>query len=202
MHLPFHLSLVLFMQSFTQYLIWAKVVVQFNRAFDIANPLDPDDGVTIDNTTTTAEIVQSLNKSIQLFFADWPPKISSAQETINESLKRVGQIPDDFWWTAAQLPSDDVLYDTENLPDGVAQIAISLVNEILVMLSTMSNALFGSFGIDVSQDVLQKEKFNSTEIKAGDFQLSVEYKTWERYELEVRSPTLLLHMLRANRSSL
>lgn len=174
------------MQSFTQYLIWAKVVVQFNRAFNIANPLDRDEGIEIDNTTTTIDVVQSLNSSIQLFFADWPPKIASAGETIDASLKRVGEIPDDFWWAAAQLPSDTVIDNPAKLPADLADSAIDLIYEIFVMLSTMSNALFGSFGIDVSQDVLKKQKLNGTEIKSGDFQIAVESKTWERYSLEVR----------------
>lgn len=182
------------MQSFTQYLIWAKVVVQFNRAFNIANPLDRDEGIEIDNTTTTIDIVQSLNSSIQLFFADWPPKIPSAGETINASLKRVGEIPDDFWWTAAQLPSDAVIDDPDKLPAGLAESAVDLVWEIYIMLSTMSNALFGSFGIDVSQDVLKKQKLNATEIKNGDFQLLVESKTWDRYSLEVRKFYTLHHL--------
>lgn len=173
------------MQSFTQYLIWAKVVVQFNRAFNIANPLDPVDGIPIAKNTKTAEIVQSLNSSIVLFFQDWPPKIQSAQETINDSLKRIGEIPDDFWWAAAQIPSDTVIDDPSKLPDSLIDSASSLVGEIYILLSTMSNALFGAFGIDVSQDLMQKGKVNVTDIKNGAFQLQVQDKTWQRYGLEV-----------------
>ncbi|KAG6014584.1 hypothetical protein E4U54_005072 [Claviceps lovelessii] len=86
LHLPFHLALVLFMQGFTQYLIWSKIISQFRRIVLIADPSDDAQSVI---SATSANVRDSLNASVQNFFKDYPPHIPSTQGTVNKALNNL-----------------------------------------------------------------------------------------------------------------
>lgn len=70
-HLPFHLSLVLFMQGFTQYLIWSKIVDVLNRIMMGVN----QGGVFDLHANTTSKMMQDqLNQTAKAFFGLYPLK--------------------------------------------------------------------------------------------------------------------------------
>lgn len=53
------------------------------------------------------------------------------------------------------------------------------------IMSSMANALFANFGINLESDVTTKDPTASSDIKGGGFQGQIQDKTWERYRLVV-----------------
>ncbi|OAQ57472.1 hypothetical protein VFPPC_17170 [Pochonia chlamydosporia 170] len=173
LHLPFHLSVVLFMQGFTQFLLWSKIVSQINRIGIIADPAD-------DARALTSEAVQnSLNSSVQSFFSDYPPKILSSLDTVNEALKNITQIPDSIWPAVANQTVDS---DADLSPD-MRRAFETLGNTVVTIYFTMANALYGAFGINLDDDISKKDPAAAKNIKDGGYQVLVQDKTWRRYRL-------------------
>ncbi|KHO00379.1 uncharacterized protein MAM_01157 [Metarhizium album ARSEF 1941] len=174
LHLPFHLALVLFMQAFTQYLLWSKIINQEKRLVDIA---DPNDDARM---LTSAGVRDSLNASVRAFFQDYPPKISSTFETVNYALNNITTISDSFW---PLVENGSVPANWSLAPPGHAQDLATLGSTFLALLYSMSNALFGAFGIDSENDVSKKNPEAADEVKDGGYQMLVQDKTMNRYRL-------------------
>ncbi|KAJ6436141.1 low temperature requirement A [Purpureocillium lavendulum] len=177
LHLPFHLALVLFMQAFTQYLIWSKIVTQYNRVLDISSLShdDPDANVT----STGAAIRDGLNASIQLFFTDYPPKIAGTLDTVNNALNNITKIPESVWGQILNSSGFN-LDPPSNLPD-VQEWTSMLTSAIRILFLSMANALFAAFGINLDSDIADKEP--NKDVKGGGYQKLVHDKTWGRYRL-------------------
>lgn len=185
-HLPFHLALVLFMQSFTQYLIWTKIVTQLYRAFDISNPLEDDEGLVLNSTTTTSRVVSAVRDSVVHFFKDYPPKIDSSMETINDTLKNISTtIPDAFWRQLSNI-NDDNDYDRALEQDSFARYVQVVIVQIKIIYPTLANALFAAFGIDIASEE-GNPQVKKGDVKSGYFQFQIQDKTYDRYALEFAS---------------
>ncbi|KYK59229.1 Low temperature requirement A [Drechmeria coniospora] len=177
LHLPFHLSLVLFMQGFTQYLLWSKIMVQFSRLNALGDPRDAA-GNIVDPSSSIA-VRDFLNQSVLSFFADYPPKIANTMDTVNEALQNVTKIPDAFW---PKLNGVDQL-DLTNLPVGFESAFNDFVAIVSVLVSAMANALFGAFGIEVHGEIANKNTDPAKDLKGSGLQFEVTDKTQSRYRL-------------------
>lgn len=172
LHLPFHLSLVLFMKSFTQFLIWSKISSQVDYAGDILIR-----GFRNHANMTSLGIATALNESVQVFLQTYPPKISSTPETVNSAIRNLSSLPQSFWenFTSRSDNPDETNPDDVQFMDAVAKL-----------VSSMYNALHAAFGIDLSPDVAKQYPKSVTEIKDGAYQWMVLGKTESRFGLVVR----------------
>ncbi|KAK9442403.1 Low temperature requirement A [Metarhizium brunneum] len=174
LHLPFHLALVLFMQGFTQYLLWSKITGQAERALNIADPFDDA------KEMTSLKVRDSINASVQAFFQDYPPKILSTVETVNQALSNFTTISNSFW---PLLVNGTVPSDLSSAPPGY-EADLATTNDAFLTLSiAMYNALFGAFGINLDEDVSHKYPTAAKEVKDGGYQVLILSKTLERYYL-------------------
>ncbi|KAJ6447087.1 sulfate permease [Purpureocillium lavendulum] len=174
-HLPFHLSLVLFMQGFTQYLIWSKIVNQINRLNDIADPHDDA------RLATSIAVRDSINASVQAFFRDYPPRISTTMDTVNDALNNITQIPDSVW---PLIENSSSTFDTvDGAPQDVQDALVTLFTVGVTLATSMANALFAAFGIKVDEDIAEKDPGAAKNFKGGEYQFLVQEKTESRYAL-------------------
>ncbi|KAK2612293.1 hypothetical protein QQS21_001719 [Conoideocrella luteorostrata] len=174
LHLPFHLALVLFMQGFTQYLIWSKIVSQVKRLIVIADPSDDA------RLATSIGVRDSLNSSIQAFFKDYPPKIPSTWETVNDALNNITKIPDKFW---VVMDNGLSTVDANRISPDLEDALVNILNTVSALVISMSNALFAAFGINLDDDLAKQNPAAAKSVKDGGYQYLVQDKTWNRYRL-------------------
>lgn len=91
-HFPFHLSLVLFMQGFTQFLIWSKIVDQLNLLTRGLN----QGGLWISRHRDEQADAARLQRLDAAVLPRVPPKIQGTWDTVNAAIANVTQIPDRF----------------------------------------------------------------------------------------------------------
>jgi hypothetical protein len=176
------------MQGFTQFLVWSKIISQIARIGFIADPTD--DALA----ATSIAVRNSLNSSVQTFFNDYPPKISSSLETVNEALNNITKIPDKIWPFVANASYS---FETDTPPDVQAGLDI-LGNTVLTLYFTMANALYATFGINLDDDISKKDPAAAKDVKSGGYQSLVQDKTWHRYRLVVCT-TLVTNVFRGIR---
>ncbi|KAM4066432.1 Low temperature requirement A [Hirsutella rhossiliensis] len=175
-HLPFHLSLILFTQGFTQFLLWSKIIDVLNK---LSSGLSRANSDWLFNATSK-QVQGSLNKSAQVFFLDFPPRIASTQDTVNNALANISQIPDSFWPDLANYYRTD---DTAALQDTDLQSYDVFSNALQAAMSSMANALFATFGVGLESEVTTKNLQVGQDIEGSGFQGQVQDKTLERYKL-------------------
>lgn len=163
------------MQAFTQYLLWSKIVSQINRIGDISDPTDDA------RNPTSIDVRNSLNASVHKFFKDYPPKISSTMETVNEALNNITRIPDKIW---PMIANQSTVTD-DKLSAELDAAWDTLAGVVYALYLSMANALYGAFGINLDDDVSKKDPAAAKNIKDGGYQLLVQDKTWRRYKLVV-----------------
>lgn len=176
LHFPFHLSLTVFMTAFTQFIIWTKIT---NAALDI-NTLEV---FHFDSwpTATSEDVYNHINNFTAEYFKMYPPTWSEAWTTVDIALTNITDIPDDFW---------AAFYDSSNSGD-YSQLdydaIVSFQRVMLAILTTMANALFQTFGIDVNEELRETTPLDDSgsDIFNGDFQTQNFNEIWERYELIV-----------------
>ncbi|CAH0023770.1 unnamed protein product [Clonostachys rhizophaga] len=185
LHFPFNLALVLLLQAVQQYVIWGKLVGQLNKALDIAYPLD--DPSIINNSTTSASVAAALNHSVADFLENYPARIESTWDTINEAIRNVSEVPDSFWPEFRRLDLGSSLTDIQKSLDGLTGDAKTALTTIMISATTlavtMANALFGNFGIEVGSEIVKKNPNASKAVKGGGFQFQVQEAAWNLYRL-------------------
>ncbi|PFH62850.1 hypothetical protein XA68_11631 [Ophiocordyceps unilateralis] len=175
-HLPFHLSLILFTQGFTQFLIWSKIM-------DVLNTLSMGFGRAGHEwllNATSQDVQARLNDSTQAFFMMFPPKIPSTWVTIDDAISNVTLIPDIFWTELANYyeTHDASVFNATDIE------AAEVFSDVLqATMSSMANALFATFGMDLESEVTNKNPRLHDDIRGGGFQGEVQYETWDRYRL-------------------
>ncbi|PNY28639.1 Uncharacterized protein TCAP_01435 [Tolypocladium capitatum] len=175
-HLPFHLALILFMQGFTQYLIWSKIVQVLNT---VTMGLNQADAIVYANSTSK-EVQDSFNETVTEFFKLYPPTIPSTFDTVNDAIANFTQIPDSFWPDLAKYFKTD---DNGIFSDDDAKGIDVFLKASTVVMQSMANALFANFGINLESEITAKNPTARNEIQGGAFQGRVNEKTWERYKL-------------------
>ncbi|EFY84854.1 hypothetical protein MAC_09106 [Metarhizium acridum CQMa 102] len=174
LHLPFHLALVLFMQGFTQYLLWSKITNEAKRALEVADPSDDAKALT------SVNVKDSINASVQAYFQDYPPKISSTFETVDQALNNITTMSDSFWplFLNGSVPSD-----LSSAPPGYEADLTTISDSFIALFLAMNNALFAAFGINLDEDVSKKYPTEAKEVKNGGYQMLIQDKTMNRYRL-------------------
>lgn len=182
LHFPFHLALVLFMQGFTQMLIWGKIARQLQRAFDFADPTNDVDVVS--GHATTLSVSTSVNASVQQFLDDYPAKLESTGQVINEALKNISSLPDTFWPVVARVANDNTENSIENLTDTDRSNFEKLFYSGYTLAASMANNVFRAFNTEVSGEIESKNKALEGQDRQG-FQFKLQEGNWSRYGLVV-----------------
>ncbi|OAR03068.1 hypothetical protein LLEC1_05277 [Akanthomyces lecanii] len=180
LHFPFHLALVLFMQGFTQMLIWGKIARQLQRALDFADPTNDMD--VLSGQATTQSVSASVNASVQAFIEDYPSKLESTTEVINTALRNISSLPDSFWPLVAQLSNDSDANSAANLTDTEASSVETLFYSVYSLSASMANNVFRAFNTEVSGEIESKYKALEGTDRQG-FQFTLQEKNWNRYGL-------------------
>ncbi|KAM3546840.1 hypothetical protein ARSEF1564_000153 [Beauveria bassiana] len=180
LHFPFHLALVLFMQGFTQMLIWGKIAKQLKRAFDFADPTNDVDVVS--GHATTLSVSRSVNTSVQEFIGDYPSQLESTTEVINAALGNISSLPDSFWPLVARVANDKDDMSAANLTDAELDSFEKLYNSGINLAVSMANNVFRSFNTEVSGEIEAKNKALEGQDRQG-FQFKLQQDNWNRYGL-------------------
>ncbi|KAM3556132.1 hypothetical protein MY1884_005232 [Beauveria asiatica] len=180
LHFPFHLALVLFMQGFTQMLIWGKIAKQLKRAFDFADPTNDVDVVS--GHATTLSVSRSVNASVQEFIGDYPSQLESTTEVINAALGNISSLPDSFWPVVARVANDKGDTSFANLTDSELGSFEKLYNSGLNLAVSMANNVFRAFNTEVSGEIESKNKALEGQDGQG-FQFKLQQDNWNRYGL-------------------
>lgn len=182
LHFPFHLALVLFMQGFTQMLIWGKIARQLRRAFDSADP--SDDLNLVGDSTTTQEVFNAMNETVQGFLKDYPSKLESTSEVINLALKNISSLPDKFWPTLAKVTTDDAENSLGSLNGTDETNLEKLYYSVGSIAASLANNVFQAFNTEVLGEIVAKNKALEKADGRG-FQFQVQDESWKRYGLVV-----------------
>lgn len=178
-HYPFHLSLVLFMQGFTQLILWGKA---FNVFGTITNLLLTDNMNDPPGNTTSQQVANDIRNTTDELLALYPPKYQESWVAINGSLANISAIPNSLW------QAFDTVAKTGNesaITDQVADQFGNFFEQLVIIATTLSNSVFNSFNIDVSTDASKKNPNDSNPIKASEYQLTISDKTEQRSRLLV-----------------
>lgn len=170
LHFPFHLSMVLFMQGFTQFIIWSKIMDTINNmSFD--SIFNTAEGVA---KATTAQVVDNLTKLINKFFEDYPPKYTATVNNVQWAIGNISEIPDSFWPGLAKYATTGEDKDAPN--EDQLNTFFTYFND---MSTSMENSLLETFGIDLVEEVTDDNK-NITET---GLETKVNEKMWARFDL-------------------
>ncbi|KAM3514788.1 hypothetical protein MY11210_001629 [Beauveria gryllotalpidicola] len=180
LHFPFHLALVLFMQGFTQMLIWGKIAKQLRRAFDFADPTNDVDVVS--GHATTLSVSRSVNASVQAFIGDYPSQLESTSEVIDAALGNISSLPDSFWPVVARVANDRGDTSFANLTAAELGNFEKLYNSGLSLAVSMANNVFRAFNTEVSGEIESKNKALEGQDRQG-FQFKLQQDNWSRYGL-------------------
>ncbi|KAG5921727.1 hypothetical protein E4U53_003767 [Claviceps sorghi] len=181
LHLPFHLSLVLFLQAFTQYIMWGKVMGVLNHMNADLFSFDVDSAGAKVANLTSAFMATDIQRSVDDYFALYPAKLSEITGTVNIAIRNISRVPDSLWpqITVWEKTGNVSVISNDNF-DAFSTVLYSLQNIVL----SLTNNLFVVFGIDLAKDVIESGKLPSQgDINSGMFQSTVDHKTWRRYRL-------------------
>ncbi|ATY63313.1 Low temperature requirement A [Cordyceps militaris] len=182
LHYPFHLCLVMFMQGFTQLILFVKA---FNVFAVITNTWLPADDAADDPLQTYNEtsrsIADELTNATTEIFNLYPPKDAVARAVVDHSISNISTIPDRTWpdleaWLAQNNSSLE-------LDDATLNGFSILVEQLRVIISTVANSIFTSFDIDVSTDISLKHPGDSNPFKLAENQVTISEKTRQRSRL-------------------
>ncbi|RGP64128.1 bacterial low temperature requirement a [Fusarium sporotrichioides] len=178
-HYPLHLALCLFIQGFTQLVIWTKV---FNviKTIDLYGGINEDD-IPVDSISDiTTKIMRDIFETIvQNFFTLFTPQYIETQEAVITSLDKFSTIDDTFWvpffdWAETGLDKD--------MPDA-KQYQI-LTESLQGLGNAMTNALLETFKIDLVKEVQDYNKANNiTEQTGAEFEADLANRLDARFHL-------------------
>ncbi|EKJ78801.1 hypothetical protein NXS19_010079 [Fusarium pseudograminearum] len=178
-HYPLHLALCLFIQGFTQLVIWTKV---FNviKTIDLFGGINEDD-IPVDSISdVTTKIMRNIFETIvKNFFTLFPPQYIETQEAVITALDKFSTINDTFWvpffdWTETQLDKD--------MPDA-KQFQI-LTESLQGLGNAMTNAILETFKINLVNEVQEyNEAHNITEQTGAEFEADLSNRLDARFHL-------------------
>lgn len=177
-HFPFHLTMVLFMQGFTQFIIWSKIVdtinhLSFDSVFSSTDDL---------RRSTTVDVVNSLVDIVNKFFKDFPPKYSATWSNVEWAIGNLSLIDDSFWPTLANYADTGSDADAAKINETDYDNFFTYFND---MATSMENSLLETYGIDLVEEVTDANKT----ISDTGLETTVNEKMWARFELVVSFPS-------------
>lgn len=183
-HFPFHLALVLFMQGFTQFVIWAKI-------FNVITSTTVDTLLLADTeawaSVTSIEVSANLSNITYKYFEQFPPTYVSTWDSVAVALDNITMVSDDFWPEVAAF-NEVTSVDPVAVEDFRARWTDDfnlMYNSILVLQAGMNRAVFEAFGVDLAAEIFEEEPELSIDIDAGSFETRVGTETIQRYALVV-----------------
>lgn len=186
LHFPFHLALVLFMQGFTQFIQWSKVIDVFNHLSTDWIVYDPDALAH----ATSEKVHENMTEEINQFSEIYPPKYADTDDLIQQALDNITEIPNSFWPKLSKY----YLVDDYFLPnDSTTNMFVNILN---ALDTALENSVFAAFEIDLEGELIkeseEKGEENSDQSNA-QFATQVDNDTWDRYNLVVRIWTTHFH---------
>ncbi|KJZ76427.1 hypothetical protein HIM_04156 [Hirsutella minnesotensis 3608] len=180
LHLPFHLALVLHLQSFTQWLLWAKIWSQVRRLTDFSNPSEE----AFIMTATSTMVKDQINASVQHFFADYPVKSPAVVGTINDALTNITEIPDKFWPVLSKFATTGNSEGIASSPE-IEDSFATFLQSVVVVVTSLSNILFTAFGIEIKDKVGAKKSIveELADSRSEAVQFQVQEKIWSHCRL-------------------
>jgi len=163
LHFPFHLSLTLFVEGSSQFIIWWKILEVQYGFFDMLNSaLSPADQPNF--SVTTAWFVNTINETVNdIFNHGFSPKYYDTVLDVDDALHKLNNITNDFW--SGPRPGSD-----ENS---------KIFNEsIAELISAVQNSLFAAFNIDA----IPETKFTGD---YAEFEVEANNDNWNRFTLVV-----------------
>ncbi|KAM5343971.1 hypothetical protein ACJ41O_012508 [Fusarium nematophilum] len=174
LHFPLHIALVLFMQGFTQFIIWSKIIdvinhLSFNSIFNDTSKLA---------RATTDQITKNLGDIIDTFFKTYPPQYADAWTSVDQGLTNISVISDGYWAQLAQY--SETGNDADLPPDNETSI---LEQALVTIFSTMENALLETFGIDLIKELQDGTDEEKSSLESNDMEANVNAGAWKRFDL-------------------
>lgn len=189
LHYPFHLSLVLFMQGFTQLILYGKAFNVFDRIstgwVDGLDLVDRDGARNI----TSQEIAESLTNKTSELFTLYPPKYPESWAVVNSTIANISRIDNALWANLSQIIVSGDLDDDDD--DAIASLIGKLsefLGQVAVITLACANSVFNSFNIDLTTEVKKRNPGASNPIKAAESQVTIGEKTQQRSRLIVSNP--------------
>ncbi|KAM5348005.1 hypothetical protein ACJ41O_007829 [Fusarium nematophilum] len=174
LHFPFHLALVLFMQGFTQFVIWSKIVDEINN-LDLGTFWTSTEQIA---QATSKNVSERLSKIIYKFFETYTPTYVTTWNTVDEALANISSIPNDFW------PDLATYLTTGNENDFPDEDSYWTYDDAVTYIdSAMQNALLEAFKIDLVEEVSDANKKSNANMSDSNFETKVSEATEIRFEL-------------------
>ncbi|KAF4994447.1 hypothetical protein FGRMN_5777 [Fusarium graminum] len=175
LHYPLHLALCLFVQGFTQLVIWTKIFDVFAH-LDTSSVLLDDDKLLA--KAKTKDVVNALEKLLTKFFKTYTPQYITTLNTAEAALKNISTIDDKLWAQAVKYSETQLEKDA---PDQKQfQVLYDALNS---MISAMQNAVLETFGINLVEEVDDDNQSKGIQQTDSDFESGLNEKMWIRFEL-------------------
>ena len=180
-HYPLHLALCLFIQGFTQLVIWTKV-------FNVMKTIDPMAGINEDDydikdeSEVTTKIIRDIfAKIVQNFFNLFTPQYLATQEAVTESLDQLSTVNDTFW-----VPFFDYAVTGQG-EDKLNATELEITTEALQGLgNAMKHALLEKFKISLVKEVEDyNTAHNITDMTGVELEADLSKRLVDRFHLIV-----------------
>ncbi|KAJ4006743.1 hypothetical protein NW752_010744 [Fusarium irregulare] len=178
-HYPLHLALCLFIQGFTQLVIWTKV-------FNVMKTIDPMAGINEDDydikdeSEVTTKIIRDIfAKIVQNFFNLFTPQYLATQEAVTESLDQLSTVNDTFW-----VPFFDYAVTGQG-EDKLNATELEITTEALQGLgNAMKHALLEKFKISLVKEVEDyNTAHNITDMTGTELEADLARRLNDRFHL-------------------
>ncbi|KAI1069888.1 hypothetical protein LB507_008169 [Fusarium sp. FIESC RH6] len=178
-HYPLHLALCLFIQGFTQLVIWTKV-------FNVMKTIDPMAGINEDDydikdeSEVTTKIIRDIfAKIVQNFFNLFTPQYLATQEAVTESLDQLSTVNDTFW-----VPFFDYALTGQG-EDKLNATELKITTEALQGLgNAMKHALLEKFKISLVKEVEDyNTAHNITDMTGTELEADLARRLNDRFHL-------------------
>lgn len=178
LHYPLHLSMVLFIQAFTQYIIWGELMRTLLKA--TAGLFSDADLVSLMNSTST-QVANATQDFVDNFFLSYPPKVPEISQTVQAGIKNLSSLPDTLWNQLGRA----ILSDDFSFVDTVNNDTLStFVDSISGITSALNNNIFQILDIDVAKDEKSSAAPSTTNFTTSVLQ-GKQDKTFGRFRLLV-----------------
>lgn len=180
-HYPLHLALCLFIQGFTQLVIWTKV---FNviKTIDLVAGINEDDYDVKDESEITTKIMRDIfAKIVQNFFNLFTPQYIATQEAVTESLDQLSTVNDTFWVPYFEYAETGLGKDKLNATE------FEIATEALQGLgNAMRHALLEKFKISLVKEVEDyNTAHNITDMTGVELEADLSRRLVDRFHLIV-----------------
>ncbi|KAM0225389.1 hypothetical protein ACHAPA_000753 [Fusarium lateritium] len=175
LHYPLHLALCLFVQGFTQLVIWTKI-------FDVFSHLSIDSVLFNDEKllakATTNDIVKEMEKVVVDFFKIYTPQYITTLNAADTALKNLSTVSDNIWGQVVKYSETNLEKDAPD-PEQFQTVKDALV----AIVSAMENAVLETFKINLVKEVDDENQSKGIEQTDAGFESELNEKTTTRFVL-------------------